>query len=138
VKHFAILAAVSAFLTTGCAIETHSKGVQSGCGLFSDSNSRPLTVERVSGYYGGKSRKPDEVNKLDDGRTELVYYSILPGQSDSRHWSGYLVYLTIVPVLPLLLPNGHHGQSYLVSNNGLVVECTNFWHKTEGTPRIMN
>lgn len=133
-KYSAIAIMVCVFLTTACTIETHSIGIQKGCNHISNSNLMPIPLEMVSQYYG-ISRKPDVVKKLDDGRTEIVYYSMLHGQSSSRHWSGYLVYFVFVPVFPLLFPDGHHGISYLVSN-GLVVECTNFWHDSEGAPRF--
>lgn len=134
-KRYIIAVAVSAFLTAGCSVQTHSRGIQKGCGHLDSSNSRPIAVERVSQYYG-KNRKPDKVIKLDGGRTEIVYYTTLSGQANSLHWSGWVVYFTFFPVLPLLFPDGHHQHSYVVSSDGVVEECTNVWHQSTDAPRI--
>jgi hypothetical protein len=126
-----IAAIIIVALAGGCAIETRSLGIQKGCEHV---GGKSATEERVQQYYG-MDRKPDKVVAMTDGRTEIYYYTPLYGQKDSRHWSGYVVYFAIFPVLPLLIPDGHYGQSYVI-RGGMVQECTNYWDKFEGRPTL--
>ena len=120
-------------LLFGSSIQTHSLGIQKGCRQF-NAGSTTITEARLRQYYGSK-RAPDKITDLGEGRKELTYYTPLHGQNDSRHWSGYVIHLSVFPVLPLMIPYGHHGESYVVSN-GIVRECVTMWHKQDGGPRF--
>lgn len=117
---------VALLFVSGCAIETHSKNVTTGC---EDLRLRDLTLEALNGYYG--SVEPDRVDDLGDGRKEIIYYLLPEGDRDARHWSGHIVFFLYIPVLPLLYPDGHHQLSYVVRGN-TIEDCIRVTHASEG------
>ena len=126
---FALLCAT----TSGCYVQTYNKVVQTGCATLG--YEKVLTKQMVMDYHGA-ARAPDEINELDDGRTELVYYfHQIPEQGPPyRLWTGKLVFFLWVPVLPLLYPDGYHQTSFIISKLGTVEQCTNIGHETKGGP----
>jgi len=116
-RYLAIVAVgISGLLT--CSVATHEKRFQQGCDHILHDPGTSLTADMVRHFYG-EMRRPDEVLTLPNGSVRLVYYAALGPGTSSRHWSGYVVYFLWFPVLPLLYPDGHHQNSYLIVN-GLV------------------
>lgn len=100
--------------------------VLSGCGVVSHKRTEIVKNPEECAYSEKiptaeslvRSRSPDNTFENDNDELVLVYHLDTNGEHSALHWSGYEVYVLLIPI-PVLIPFGYHQSEYYFSKGKL-------------------